>query len=640
MDDQLAELAAAHGVAVGYQNGDREQVAVDPEVIIAVLAQLGVAAATPSEVRDSLHRVPRGAATPTVVRQGRRVDIGRGEVVLEDGGTIAVDGALPADLPLGWHRLRVGHTETPLAVAPAALPPVPRTWGWMTQLYALHTPGSWGIGDFADLRAFVDAAARDDAGAVLVSPVAATTPVHPVQRSPYSPSSRRFLNALHLSVTDTPAFHAADDDTRRRVLDLAPGRLDLIDHDDVWLAKSAALRLLAPPMNLDALDPALADFATFCALAERHGADWRTWPAALRHPAAPEVVAARRELADRVAFHAWVQQQCAAQLADVHRAAAGMAVGIVHDLTVGVDPGGADAWSLRDVLASAVTVGAPPDAFSPRGQDWRLPPFRPDRLAVHGYTPFRDMIRAVLAHGDGIRVDHVAGLWRLWWIPPGEPPDRGTYVHYDAEAMVGVLALEAHRAGAVVIGEDLGTVPEDVTETLRERGMLSCAVAWFQRDAEGRSLPPKLWPETAAASVSTHDLPTASGFLAGEHVRVRADLGLLTDPAEEARRASTERTAIIELLVREGLVEPDAPAPDVVAALHALLARTPCAVVFAAPTDLVGELRQPNLPGTQDEYPNWRIPLPVTVAELFAHPAVRRAVATLSQGRSTTGSGG
>jgi 4-alpha-glucanotransferase len=273
--------------------------------------------------------------------------------------------------------------------------------------------------------------------------------VAPVERSPYSPSSRRFANPLILRVTETEPFRRADPDTRRRVESLAPPRCELLDYDGVWAAKLAALELLWPGGPVPA-DAGLRDFATFCALAERNGPDWRRWPAGLRHPANPEVAAARRELADRVAFHAWTQELCAQSLAGVRQAAleAGMAVGVVHDLPVGVHPGGADAWMLQDVLASGVTVGAPPDDFSPAGQDWNLPPWRPDRLAAAGYGPFRDVIRSVLAHADGIRVDHVAGLWRLWWIPPGHSPDRGTYVRYDVEAMLGILALEAHRHGA------------------------------------------------------------------------------------------------------------------------------------------------------------------------------------------------
>ncbi|PPK70878.1 4-alpha-glucanotransferase [Actinokineospora auranticolor] len=616
MDDRLAVLAAAHGVAVEYENGARQRVEVDPAVVRAILDELGA------------DGPPAAGAVPTVVRQGSRAEVGHGTVLLETGAEVAVHGTLP-ELPLGWHTLRVEGRETSLAVTPAALPPVPRTWGWMTQLYAIHTPDSWGIGDYADLGALVRRAVADEAGAVLVSPVAAGALTHPVRKSPYSPSSRRFLNPLHLSVADLPEFRDADAALRARVLAAKPALGEQIDHDAVWAAKTGAFDLLTPRLpDLGSLDRATLDYATYSALAELHGPDWRVWPAGLRHPGRPEVAAARRELAGRVAFHAWLQQRAAEQLAAVHEAARGMAVGVIHDLPVGVDPGGADGWSLQDVLASRVTVGAPPDAFSPLGQDWVLPPLRPDRLAATGYLPFRDMIRAVLTHGDGIRVDHVAGLWRLWWIPPGESPDRGTYVHYDAEAMLGVLLLEAHRANAVVIGEDLGTVPEHITRTLHDTGVLSCAVAWFQRDRAGNPLPSAEYPTQAAASISTHDLPTATGFLTGEHVRVRAELGLLTDPEQEAETAKAERQAIIDLLGAEGLLPEEPTTDDIVAALHRFIARTPCTLVFAAPQDLIGEPRQPNLPGTIDQYPNWRLPLPLDVETLMNHPAVRAATTT------------
>ncbi|HEX2297170.1 MAG TPA: 4-alpha-glucanotransferase, partial [Pseudonocardiaceae bacterium] len=345
----------------------------------------------------------------------------------------------------------------------------------------------------------------------------------------------------------------------------------------------------------------------------------------------------------RVAFHAWVQQQCSAQLAGVQAAGRQMAIGVVHDLAVGVDPEGADAWALQDVLATGVTIGAPPDAFSQQGQNWGLPPWRPDRLAATGYRAYRDMLRAVLAHADGLRIDHVAGLWRLWWIPPGASPDQGTYVHYDAEAMLAVLALEAHRAGAVVVGEDLGTVEPEVTEALAAQRMLGCAVLWFARDEQAPGEPllaPQRWPERAAASISTHDLPTAAGFLRGEQVRVRAELGLLTDEAAEWARARAERAELVALLRAEGLLGPE-PQPgkaagseeeieeEIVVAMHALLARTPCRLLLASPYDAIGEPRQPNLPGTIDEYPNWRLPLPLTLEKLQHDPRVQRVADVL-----------
>jgi 4-alpha-glucanotransferase len=653
VDSDLVALADACGVATRYENSDQREVEVDADVVIAILAQFGVDATTPEAIGRELAtiREARENATlpPTLVlREGAEHRIGGTAVILlEDGARLDVDGVIPAGLPLGWHRVVTADQDVTLAVVPQRLPEVPPAWGWMLQLYALHSDGSWGMGDFGDLATMARRSAVElDVGVLLVNPVQAVSPAHPVERSPYSPSSRRFAHPLYRRVEATAAFENADEETRARVraLQPAPGAgligtgligTGLIDYDAVWDAKHAALELLWPfhqePVELD---PALRGFATYCALSEVHGADWREWPESLRDADSAEVAAVRDELADRVAFHGWLQELCRAQLDDVRLAAreAGMSVGVVHDLPVGVHPGGADTWALRDVFASQVTVGAPPDAFNQQGQDWNLPPWRPDRLAELGYAPFRDVVRGVLHHADGIRVDHVAGMWRLWWIPPGEPPGRGTYVHYDAEAMLGVLALEAHRAGAVVVGEDLGTVEAEVTKTMHERGLLSSAVLWFQRDWDAPDQPfirPQEWESATMASISTHDLPTVSGWLAAEHVRVRAELGLLDGPPErEYEAAKKEHEALRALLLREGI-----PVDDLVVALHALLASAASRLVLTSPADVLGERRQPNLPGTIDQYPNWRIPLPVTVDEFFTDEHVRAAVAPLRVAR-------
>ncbi len=415
----------------------------------------------------------------------------------------------------------------------------------------------------------------------------------------------------------------------------------------------------------------LTDFATWCALAERHGPDWRLWPAELRDPRSPAVADARVELWDRVAFHRWLQHACDAALAAAQAAAhdAGMTVGIVHDLAVGVDPGGADAWALQDVFAAGATVGAPPDGFNQQGQDWALPPWRPDRLAETGYAPFRQMVAAVLRRGGGLRVDHILGLFRLWWIPAGNSASKGTYVRYDADAMLGLLALEAARAGALVVGEDLGTVESSVAARLARAGVLGSTVAWFERDADSGPLPPRHWREPAMASITTHDLPTVAGYLTGEHVRVRARRGLLRRSEEAELQAwRQERDSLITLLQDEGLLVVDltvadpadlpasGPAPDpavgsgpdpdaglspaalreVAFALHGLLTRSPSRIVLAAPGDALGDLRQPNLPGTVDSYPNWRLPVtdadgrPVTVERLRVDPQVRRLARLLA----------
>ncbi|AHH96477.1 4-alpha-glucanotransferase [Kutzneria albida] len=639
MDDLLVELAAAHGVATWYEGSQRRRVEVDAEVVVAVLAQLGVTADTPEQVRAELARVRAEAAgealPPTVVlRAGdTRALPGDGQVRTEDGQLLTVGSELPADLPLGWHTLHVGEQTATLVVAPAKLPEPPRAWGWMVQLYALHSARSWGVGDLADLRELVGWAGGTGAGVVLLNPLHAVAPVHPIQPSPYSPSSRRFTNPIYLRVDEVPEYALADESTRARVDALAVSPdWARIDYDAVWRAKIGALELLWPYAEKSTED---SDFAVYSALAERHGADWRDWPEPLRHPENPAVAAARTELADRIAFHGWLQRLCDRQLAQAQQAArdSGMAVGIVHDLPVGVDPGGADAWALQDVLATGVTVGAPPDAFNQQGQNWSLPPWHPRELARAGYRPYRDLVRAVFRHSDGMRIDHIAGLWRLWWIPPGGDARRGTYVHYDAEAMLGILALEAHRAGAVVVGEDLGTVEPVVTRSLHERNMLSSAVLWFERDVDAPGEPllePQRWPELATASVSTHDLPTAAGFLRGEHVRVRAELGVLAGDVEsEQDNAAREREELLALMRRAGVLTEDASEQDTIVAMHALLARTPCRFVLASPYDVIGEPRQPNLPGTVSEYPNWKIPFPVHLAEFTADPRVRRAIEAL-----------
>ena len=648
MDTALEELAAAHGVATWYRDAQRRRVNVDPDVVRRVLGLLGVSADTPAQVRDALAAARQPGLPGTVVlRQGQRQKIGGPGVLTDEHGTeIPVSGALPASLAPGWYSLTSDEEHTTVLVAPPTLPEPPRTWGWMLQLYALRSAKSWGIGDLADLREFLTwTATAHGSGAVLVNPLHAVTPTCPVQSSPYSPSSRRFINPLYLRITDLGAYRRADPVLRAEVDAQwinsqgihsqgvhsrgADSTGERIDHDAVWRAKRAALELLwqAEGTPCPVMPEGLRDFATFCALAQRHGPHWSRWPRELQHPATASADP------QQVAFHAWVQQQCNEQLAAARDAAHGMAIGVVHDLAVGVDPEGADAWALQDVLATGVTVGAPPDTFNQQGQDWGLPPWRPDRLAATGYAAYRDMLRAVLAHADGLRIDHVAGLWRLWWVPPGASPAQGTYVHYDAAAMLAALALEAHRAGAVVIGEDLGTVEPEVTETLATQRMLGCAVLWFARDEQAPGTPllaPQRWPQQAAASISTHDLPTAVGFLRGEHVRARAALGLLNDEAAEWAQAAAERAELISLLRAEGLLgAEELGEEEIVVAMHALLARTPCRLLLASPYDVVGEIRQPNLPGTIDEYPNWRLPLPVTLEQLQRDPRVGRVVAAL-----------
>jgi 4-alpha-glucanotransferase len=629
-DADLERLATAHGVASRYVDWQQRPVEVDPDVVRAVLGLLGVEAGDAGAVRASLAAIRRRRVHTIVAREGRTPPrIPAGELRAEDGGVREVRDRLPADLAPGWYRLSARGRQHTVIVAPERLAHPPRSAGWMLQLYALRSHGSWGAGDFADLATFASWAARRT-DAILLNPLHAVAPVRPVPASPYSPSSRRYVNPLYLRVERTTAYQRADDLTRSTVDSLRPANdTDPIDYDAVWDAKQRALEAL---WENETDRPEGDDFAVWCALAEAYGPDWRTWPSGLRRPGSAAVDQERDARRDRIAFHAWLQRLCDEQLGTAAYAARKMSIGLVHDLAVGVHPGGADAWMLQDVLAQGVHVGAPPDAFNQRGQDWGLAAWRPDRLDATGYQAYRDLLAATFKHANGVRVDHVAGLWRLWWIPPGATPDQGTYVHYDADAMLAALTVEAHQTGAVVVGEDLGTVPPKVTKGLQERTILGSTVLWFARDWRRPGAPyrrPAQWPELTLASVSTHDLPTVQGFLTGTHVKLRADAGVLTrSVADEEAAASADVAALHTLLAREGLSD-----EDPVLAVHELLARSPALLVLASPYDVLGEVRQPNLPGTFDEYPNWRIPLPVPLEDLMKDPRVAAVLKVLNRPR-------
>ncbi len=481
---------------------------------------------------------------------------------------------------------------------------------------------------------------------MLVNPLHAAAPTKPMEPSPYLPTSRRFVNPLYLRVEAIPEFAYLR--KRRRVWRLRDdvqrhaNSVDAIDRDTAWAAKRAALALvyrvprtagreLAYAAFCTREGPALDDFATWCALAEEYGGDWHQWPESLQHPGAEGVAEFVAEHAKAVDFHRWLQWQLDEQLAATQSQAlaAGMSLGIMHDLAVGVHPNGADSWALQDVLALGVTAGAPPDEFNQLGQDWSQPPWRPDRLEEQEYQPFRALIRTVLRHAGGMRIDHIIGLFRLWWIPQGEAPTQGTYVRYDHEAMIGIVALEAYRAAALVVGEDLGTVEPWVRDYLRDRGVLGTSILWFEldRDGSGGPLAAERWREYCLSSVTTHDLPPTAGYLAGEHVHLRDSLGLLTRPVdEELAAAKTERAAWIAELRRVGLLAKHADVEHTILALYQYLGRTPSRLLGLSLTDAVGDRRTQNQPGTTDEYPNWRVPLsgpdgrPVMLEDVFSDP--------------------
>ncbi|MDT0465533.1 4-alpha-glucanotransferase [Streptomyces gibsoniae] len=679
----LARLAALHGVATSYQPAPDRTAQASDTAVTAALAALGVDAGTPDAVRDALaarESELRGRLLPpTVVGWGGRPPAALGS--LPEGTRLRVETEQgetrdsAAQLPPGVHALHVtapdGRTaEAHLVAAPDRLPEPPgRSFGLLVQLYSLLSRRSWGMGDLGDLTELTAWAGRTlGAGFVQLNPLHAAVPGPPTDPSPYRPSSRRYPDPVHLRVEDVPEFPYTEDQARLRALLERAARLResvldkgaLIDRDAVWDLKREALELVhAVPLGpgrraayadfLAEEGEALEDYATWCALAEVYGSDRHAWPARLRDPRSPETARARAELMDRVDFHTWLAWLTDAQLATAQRTArdAKMAVGLIHDLAVGVHPGGADAWAQQDHLAAGISVGAPPDAFNPRGQDWGLPPWRPDRLAASGYAPYRRLLRALFRHAGALRIDHVMGLFRLWWVPQGQPPTEGTYVRYDAEAMLAVLVLEAARAGALVIGEDLGTVEPGVRETLHERGVLGTSVLWFERDWEGtgQPLPPERWRADCLATATTHDLPPTAARLTGEHVELRDRLGLLTRPLDQERAAAaTDAREWLALLTRLGLLtgtgggDPTAAQELEVQAVHRFLLRTPARLIGVWLPDAVGDRRPQNLPGTWDEYPNWRLPMadaegrPITLEELAAAPRLHALMDVVREG--------
>ncbi|MFE9449336.1 4-alpha-glucanotransferase [Streptomyces sp. NPDC006739] len=691
--EELARLAGLHGVATSYSPSPDVTVAASVGAVVAALAALGVDASTPSAVRAALadreRELRERLLPPTVVHwddgSGRtpaglaglpagtrlRVETEQGEV--REGETW--EGELSAALPAGVHLLtatapdgRVGRAH--LVAAPERLPtPEGRSYGLLVQLYSLLSTRSWGMGDLGDLAELAGWAGRvAGAGFVQVNPLHAAVPGSPTDPSPYRPSSRRFPDPVHLRVADIPEFAHVEDGDRVRGLVERADRLRatvldkgaLIDRDAVWELKREALRLvlevpLGPGRQAAYADflaeegDVLTDHATWCALAEVHGSDWERWPEGLRNPRSAATARARAELAERVDFHARLAWLTDTQLTAAQQAAraAGMSVGIVHDLAVGVHPGGADAWAQQDHFAAGMSVGAPPDAFNARGQDWGLPPWRPDRLAASGHAPYRRLLRALFRYAGALRIDHVMGLFRLWWVPQGQPPTEGTYVRYDAEAMLALLALEASRAGAVVIGEDLGTVEPGVRETLQRHGVLGTSVLWFERDWEGdgRPLPPDRWRADCLATATTHDLPPTAARLTGEHVELRDSLGLLArPPAEERAEAAADTAEWLALLTRLGLLRSGAGSGSdeevEIQGLHRFLLRTPARMIGVWLPDGVGDRRPQNLPGTWDQYPNWRLPIadaegrPVTLEDLTAAPRVRALLEVLREGLS------
>ncbi len=467
-------------------------------------------------------------------------------------------------------------------------PPPSRAWGWAAQIYAVRSRDSWGIGDLADLRELGRLARRQGASVLLINPLGAQPPTPHQEPCPYYASSRRFLNTLYLRIEDVPGaeLYASElEPLRNEALALNTERL--IDHDAVFRLKSKALesvfKVAPDPPGFQSWvrgqGKALEDYATFSAITEHVGPAWRSWPAELRHPRSEGVAVMRGHLASRVDFHKWLQFHLDRQLARASKE-----IDLITDVPVGFAADGCDSWRWQDLLAPDMRVGAPPDYFFPDGQDWGMPPFDPWKLRKAHFEPFVETIRSTAKHAAGLRLDHVMGLFRLFWIPRDAHASGGAYVRFPARELLAILALESRKSKTFIVGEDLGLVEPAMRSRLRHSGVLSYRLLWFEDD------PPEKWPRESAAAIGTHDLPTVAG------------IWNLSEPDQRQhhlRRRLTDATGL-----------PDGTPPvEVAVAAYQRLAQARSRIVLASFEDALGIQERTNQPGTTTERPNWRLAL-------------------------------
>jgi (1->4)-alpha-D-glucan 1-alpha-D-glucosylmutase len=530
------------------------------------------------------------------------------------------------------------HVEPGRCYQPEILEKGGRVWGFMVQLYGVRSERNWGIGDFSDLRALIEIAGGLGASVVGVNPL------HAAYVSPYSPSSRHALNTIYLDVEAIPELKQCDEAQqllnsrkfRNRLAELRS--TDLVDYDGVRAAKGEVLELLYACWRDSARRKRFAewnrnspkelrDYALYEALREELGSGgWQSWPPEYHDPGSKAVLSFARKKADRVEFYSYLQWNARLQLDLAQRRAQelGMPIGLYFDLALGSDRGGAEVWSDKAAYATDASIGAPPDEFNPRGQDWGLPPYSPRALRAAAYRPFVDLLDANMPAGGALRLDHVMALARLYWIPGGNKPDKGGYVNYPFRELLGLLAQESRRNRCMVIGEDLGTVTPELRKALNEASVLSYRPLLFEKDPAGEFCSPAAYPREALVCASTHDLPTWRGYWAGWDLEQREKLGLTVDFRKEKSLREQDKEKLKGALERDGF---DTSA----AGAHAFLARTPSKILMVQPEDVFELMEQANLPGTVDEHPNWRRKLPVTLERWKSDPRVQQLAETMAE---------
>jgi 4-alpha-glucanotransferase len=542
------------------------------------------------------------------------------------------------------HRIESALFASPGAVETCFVPAFlhrDRVWGLTCQLYGLRSERNWGVGDFEDLARLAEIVGAAGGDFLGVNPLHALYPADPERCSPYSPSSRRFLNVLYIAPDIEPEFAR-----------IAPPSLDalrqsdLVDYGAVARTKFAALEAMFEVFQAEAPQERRSDFEAFrsrggaaledhClfeALHARHdGAPWWEWPEALRRAYNEEISRFRAGHVGRITFHAWLQWLADGQVkaAQARARAAGMRIGLYLDMAVGVAPDGAMAWADPDLMVRGVHIGAPPDPFNWQGQDWGLTPQRPTALIERDFEPLREDLRASMHHAGAVRIDHAMALQRLFWVPAGAPATAGTYVRYPLAGMLATVAEESRHYGCVVVGEALGTVPEGFWPLLADKELQSYRVLFFERLQDGGFRRPSEWPSQALGCVSTHDLPTLCGWWTGRDIEWRQDVGFLEPEDAEAERhdRAQQRELLWEALASQDLVSaktaPSRLDADAIVAVHSFVAMSPVRLLGVQLEDSVGEIEQPNLPGASDPHPNWRRKLSVPLEDLAEHPLFR-----------------
>lgn len=644
MTSSVLKAASEWGIPDGYKGADQQWRTFSDKSLNAVVKALADTYPQTEHPESRVYVFTREELSTAAIRlHGNppdtlilKLESGEEHTIPVSGSTDGHSVNLPVDLPYGYHRLvaEPATFEIEIIVTPQKLLPSSEqedVWGFTAQIYALRSATSWGIGDAADLRKLCTWAGQQGADFVSINPIHAGSVTHPVENSPYLPSSRRYFTRLMLSIEDLPEYEAAPTEIKQQISTLAaPLKATntsnaLIDRDPIFAAKTRALELLwdaglgtLREREFDSFvategEP-LTTFSLWCALTEKYGEEN---PIVWEKNHGPDSAWAQSqvgELQERIRFYQWLQFLLNTQLLVAQRAAedAGMSIGIVHDLAIGVKQHSADVWTMPGMMVPTMSVGAPPDNYNQLGQNWSQPPWHPQTLKDSGYAPFIQMIRKLCATGGGIRIDHILGLFRLWWIPKGASPTEGVYVPYPVEDLLKILVLEATRHNCVVIGEDLGTVPEEITELLAQFGLLGTSVLWYEYDDDGTMRSPAETRAQCMMTVSTHDMPPVAAYLAGKQVELRDELGILANSAaEEWAEYQSNRQDIVSEARKAG-VWPEDTTPgddDEVVAIHELMWLTPAKAKAIALTDIAGEQRSQNVPGTNKEYPNWRVPL-------------------------------